>query len=111
MFVDINECAKYNGNCGHICTNKPGSYACSCRVGYKLAANARLCVGKSVTVKNIGIHSLVIVEKLSIYDCVHDAPILFIFTWARIEYVDLFYLAVSVTHYGEWTRTGCQAQR
>ncbi len=43
---DVNECNTNNGGCGHICTNTQGSFVCSCRSGYQLAADARNCVGK-----------------------------------------------------------------
>ncbi|KAJ7327685.1 dendrite reproteinration [Desmophyllum pertusum] len=32
--TDINECAVSNGGCDQQCTNTPGSYQCSCRLGY-----------------------------------------------------------------------------
>ncbi|XP_050541159.1 sushi, von Willebrand factor type A, EGF and pentraxin domain-containing protein 1 [Daktulosphaira vitifoliae] len=34
--VDINECAINNGGCQQKCINNPGSYACSCNIGYEL---------------------------------------------------------------------------
>ena len=33
-------------NCQHTCINTPGSYVCSCRLGYHLAANQRSCIGR-----------------------------------------------------------------
>lgn len=41
--LDINECAKYNGGCQHICSNTLGAYACSCRTGFKLSGNKKKC--------------------------------------------------------------------
>ncbi len=49
-FPDVNECITNNGGCGHICTNTQGSFVCSCRSGYELAADARNCVGKDYLV-------------------------------------------------------------
>lgn len=44
---DINECRHYPGRlCGHKCENTPGSYKCSCTMGFKLAADSRNCDGK-----------------------------------------------------------------
>lgn len=34
--VDINECSVNNGGCQQKCINSPGSYACSCNIGYEL---------------------------------------------------------------------------
>ena len=31
---DIDECATGNGGCDQNCTNTPGSYQCSCNLGY-----------------------------------------------------------------------------
>ena len=42
---DINECAM-NNPCNHQCHNEPGSFSCSCRVGYRLAADGTTCDGK-----------------------------------------------------------------
>ena len=48
FLIDINECRVRNGDCDHTCTNTLGSYYCSCKDGYKLAANQRDCEGKNV---------------------------------------------------------------
>ena len=42
---DINECA-VNNPCDHQCHNEPGSFSCSCRAGYRLAADGTTCDGK-----------------------------------------------------------------
>ncbi|XP_076816643.1 signal peptide, CUB and EGF-like domain-containing protein 2 isoform X2 [Clavelina lepadiformis] len=42
--VDVNECSSRNGGCQHACTNIPGSYHCSCRPGFVLAADGRHCI-------------------------------------------------------------------
>ncbi|KAE8625546.1 hypothetical protein XENTR_v10006315 [Xenopus tropicalis] len=42
--TDINECATDNGNCSQICVNKPGTYQCLCRSGYRLHVNNKLCI-------------------------------------------------------------------
>ena len=48
--IDTNECSSNGGRgpCAHICTNTPGSFTCSCRTGYALAADGRGCNGKSM---------------------------------------------------------------
>lgn len=44
---DINECRRYPGRlCGHKCENTPGSYYCSCTVGFRLSADGRSCEGE-----------------------------------------------------------------
>uniref|UniRef100_A0A8C6YDJ6 Growth arrest specific 6 n=1 Tax=Naja naja TaxID=35670 RepID=A0A8C6YDJ6_NAJNA len=40
---DINECADHNGGCKQICYNKPGSYHCSCYIGYALMSDNKSC--------------------------------------------------------------------
>ena len=47
--ADINECATNNGNCSQICTNRNGSFICSCTSGYALNSNNRTCSGKKTT--------------------------------------------------------------
>ena len=48
--IDINECAKLNGNCSQICTNSNGSYACSCFSGFQINSNNQSCNGKDFNV-------------------------------------------------------------
>ena len=36
LFSDVNECTENLAFCDHDCTNKPGSYECSCYPGYDL---------------------------------------------------------------------------
>lgn len=46
--ADINECRRYPGRlCGHKCENTPGSYFCSCTVGFRLLADGRSCEGEA----------------------------------------------------------------
>ncbi|KAI8515705.1 hypothetical protein Bbelb_065180 [Branchiostoma belcheri] len=40
---DINECARSNGGCSHMCVNTAGSFHCSCPDGYQLSMPTR-CV-------------------------------------------------------------------
>ena len=40
---DINECLENNGGCSHNCSNQPGSYSCSCPMGYDLARDNKTC--------------------------------------------------------------------
>ena len=46
--TDVDECSQHHRgiNCQHTCINTPGSYVCSCRLGYHLAANQRSCIGR-----------------------------------------------------------------
>lgn len=52
-FIDIDECAlaavtglqACQGDA--VCTNTPGSFSCSCPVGYVMAVNGQSCVGKT----------------------------------------------------------------
>ncbi|KAJ9592050.1 hypothetical protein L9F63_001429, partial [Diploptera punctata] len=40
-----NNCTENNGNCSHLCLNRPGNnYVCACQIGYELATNERTCV-------------------------------------------------------------------
>ncbi|XP_012945824.2 fibrillin-2 [Aplysia californica] len=41
---DVNECARNNGGCEHICVNKEGSFHCACREGHVLDPDGRTCV-------------------------------------------------------------------
>ena len=41
--LDVNECASSNGGCDQICTNKAGSYQCSCNRGY--ISSGKKCQG------------------------------------------------------------------
>ena len=42
-FTDINECSTLNGGCNQICTNKPGTFQCSCKRGYRLGSDGKTC--------------------------------------------------------------------
>ena len=46
--LDINECELNTDGCDHSCSNTIGSYTCSCRDGYTLAADGRSCQGKKM---------------------------------------------------------------
>ena len=51
-FSDVNECANQNGGCSHKCTNKKGSYVCSCPdPELNLAPDRHTCVGKKLKKK------------------------------------------------------------
>ncbi|XP_078664667.1 polycystin-1-like protein 2 [Branchiostoma floridae x Branchiostoma belcheri] len=43
--IDIDECNVGTDNCEQICINNPGSFTCSCNVGYKLSSNGWDCIG------------------------------------------------------------------
>ncbi|KAI8515760.1 hypothetical protein Bbelb_065730 [Branchiostoma belcheri] len=44
--TDVDECLANGGRgqCDQICTNEPGSYRCSCRVGYQLDVDGVSCI-------------------------------------------------------------------
>ena len=44
--IDIDECRENLDGCDHMCSNRPGSYICSCRTGYRLAMDNHTCNGK-----------------------------------------------------------------
>ena len=44
--TDINECQAMPPHCEQNCRNTPGSFACSCRLGYSLANNQLSCIGE-----------------------------------------------------------------
>jgi len=44
--TDINECEAMPPHCEQNCRNTPGSFACSCRLGYSLANNQLSCIGE-----------------------------------------------------------------
>lgn len=48
-FVDVDECARNNGGCQHLCHNIPGSYYCSCFSGYVLQPDRHSCACKYKT--------------------------------------------------------------
>uniref|UniRef100_A0A8C6ZMP5 EGF like domain multiple 7 n=1 Tax=Nothoprocta perdicaria TaxID=30464 RepID=A0A8C6ZMP5_NOTPE len=41
--TDVDECARRSHGCSQLCANTAGSYRCSCRAGFRLAADARAC--------------------------------------------------------------------
>ncbi len=45
--IDNNECRSSDTNsCHQVCNNTPGSYTCSCNVGYRLGSDGRTCTGQ-----------------------------------------------------------------
>lgn len=47
-FTDIDECETGNGGCDDKCSNLPGSFICSCPVGFRLASNGKKCIGMEI---------------------------------------------------------------
>jgi len=45
LFTDVDECATANGGCDGQCSNRPGSFICSCPIGFRLASNGKKCIG------------------------------------------------------------------
>lgn len=48
LFTDVDECATANGGCDGQCSNRPGSFICSCPVGFRLASNGKKCIGTDI---------------------------------------------------------------
>ena len=44
--IDIDECTEGIDECSDICKNTNGAFECSCKDGYKLAADKKNCTGK-----------------------------------------------------------------
>ena len=44
LSTDVDECLVDNGGCEGQCTNKQGSYQCSCSSGFRLASNGKKCI-------------------------------------------------------------------
>ena len=44
---DVNECEGSN-KCDHVCHNSVGSYYCSCKKGFVLAADKQQCIGNAL---------------------------------------------------------------
>ena len=44
--VDVNECLSNNGGCEQICTNREGSFECSCNPGFTLNSDGFTCDSK-----------------------------------------------------------------
>ena len=42
---DVDECSAEKGNCDHYCQNSIGSFECSCRTGYMLRSDGKMCAG------------------------------------------------------------------
>lgn len=43
--IDVDECSVDNGGCEGQCTNRQGSFQCSCSDGFRLASNGKKCIG------------------------------------------------------------------
>ena len=50
VFKDMDECATGSGGCDQICTNTPGSYQCSCNLGYFRSEHS--CQGRPVLARS-----------------------------------------------------------
>ena len=46
--TDIDECAEFNGDCEHNCTNTIGSYYCTCDEDYSLDKDGHNCTEYTV---------------------------------------------------------------
>ena len=45
MVLDINECLLAKNRCSQDCVNTPGSYNCTCKIGYYLSNDNHTCLG------------------------------------------------------------------
>jgi hypothetical protein len=50
--ADVNECSTSNGGCAHNCTNLEGSFSCSCRDGFFLGEDNRVCLDSDECLDN-----------------------------------------------------------
>jgi len=41
--IDVNECLVNNGGCQQLCSNRVGSFSCSCQSGFSLASDGKFC--------------------------------------------------------------------
>ena len=46
--LDVDECTVGNGGCEHSCRNKPGTFYCRCKRGFKLNPDRKSCSGMMV---------------------------------------------------------------
>ncbi len=46
IVVDVDECEILNGGCSQECSNRGGSYACSCREGFVLGGDNTTCADR-----------------------------------------------------------------
>lgn len=44
LYIDIDECLTGTSRCEQLCQNTPGSFTCSCFLGYTLKSDHRSCV-------------------------------------------------------------------
>ena len=54
MCIDIDECAEGTDGCDQVCTNRIGSYNCSCSIGYRIARyDGHGCDGMMYTINSL----------------------------------------------------------
>ena len=46
IHVDVDECEEDNGGCDQGCVNTPGSYMCTCKLGYDVEPPSTNCTGE-----------------------------------------------------------------
>lgn len=51
LYIDIDECLTGTSGCEQLCQNTPGSFKCTCFLGYAMNSDNRSCV-KTGTVKH-----------------------------------------------------------
>lgn len=73
VIADINECRRYPGRlCAHKCENTPGSYYCTCTMGFKLSADGRSCEGMAVNALFMECEKQLVVLSAVCYFSLHE---------------------------------------
>ena len=68
LFTDIDECVASLPPCDQLCTNNPGSFECSCYVGYTLDNDGRTCNGTYVHCTHSPMHTYAYTHR---HACTH----------------------------------------
>jgi len=71
--IDVNECLVNNGGCQQLCSNRVGSFSCSCQSGFSLASDGKFCndVDECKTPGTCAVGNCV--NSYGAYYCVQDA--------------------------------------
>lgn len=72
LLTEINECAVSPSPCDQLCTNSPGSFECSCYIGYALDNDERTCNGMFVYYTHAHtIHTYIHTDIYTIHTHIH----------------------------------------
>ncbi|XP_071511904.1 low-density lipoprotein receptor-like [Diadema antillarum] len=69
---DVNECDVNNGECEHVCVDRPYGHVCNCREGYSLVNGSRCVDIDECTDLPAGICSQICQNRMGSYDCQCD---------------------------------------